>query len=102
MSKTLKILGIIYLVASIVIAIVIICSNGTVENGSFYVDTETNLLAIGCSVGVIFQGVLVYCVVGGLAQVMERCEEFAIKFGIIDKTTEENSLEAVGEETNKQ
>lgn len=98
MSKALRMLGIVYLIVAIIIAVAIICSNGTAS----YVDTETNLIAIGCSLGIVFQGVLVYCGAGGLAQVMDRCEEFAIKFGITDKTTEENSLEKEGEKTNEQ
>lgn len=102
MSKALRILGIVYLIVAIIIAVAIICSNGTASDGTFYVDTETNLIAIGCSLGIIFQGILVYCGAGGLAQVIDRCEEFAIKFDITDKTTKENFLETKEEETNKQ
>lgn len=88
MSNTLRWLGIIYLLASIVVAVVIICNCGTVDGGTFYVDTDTNLMAIGCSVGIIFQGILVFCGAGGLAQVMDRCEEIAHKLGISDNTGE--------------
>lgn len=93
MSNALRWLGIIYLLASIVIAVVIICSYGTVNDGVFYVDAETNLLAIGCSVGIIFQGVLVFCGTSGLAHVMDRSDEIANKLGIAEKTTEEKEEE---------
>lgn len=79
MKYTLRILGAVYLIVAFILAVVIIYNYGTVEVGVYYTHTETNLIAIGCSVGVIFQGLLVFCLALGLAQVIDRCEDILLK-----------------------
>lgn len=88
MKYTLRILGAVYLIAAVILAVVIIYNYGTVEVGVYYTHTETNPIAIGCSVGVIFQGLLVFCLALGLAQVIDKCEEITYKLDTISSNTE--------------
>lgn len=96
MSNTLRWLGIIYLIAAVVVAIAIIYNYGTVTDGGFYLDEEVSLFAIGCSAGVIFQGILVLCGAAGLAHVMDRSDEIADKINEISSSVKaESSAEEI-------
>lgn len=74
MSKTLKVLGIVYLIVAVLLAIMIFANFGTV--------------AIGAAIGVAFQGVLVSCLALGLAQVLNKCDEITNKLYTVGKNTE--------------
>lgn len=91
MKGALRTLGVIYLIAAVILAVVIIYNYGTVEVGVYYAHAETNPIAIGCSVGVIFQGLLVFCLALGLAQVIDKCEEITYKLNTISSVESTNN-----------
>lgn len=80
LSKVLKVLGIIYLIAAVILAITIFFEYGkdTVES-MYYSNSELNWMAIFTAIGVIFQGALVSCLALGLGKVIDKCEEITYK-----------------------
>lgn len=89
MSKALNLLGIVYLIGAIILAIMIFANYGSVEIGGYYSrHTELNPMAVGMAVGVAFQGALVFCLALGLAKVIDKCEEITYKLDTVGKNTE--------------
>lgn len=80
LSKVLKVLGIIYLIAAVILAITSFFEYGkdTVES-MYYSNSELNWMAIFTAIGVIFQGALVSCLALGLGKVIDKCEEITYK-----------------------
>lgn len=95
MKNTLRILGTVYLIVAVILAVVIIYNYGTVEVGVYYTQAETNPMAIGYSVGVIFQGLLVFCLALGLAQVIDKCEEVTYKLDMISSSTKKENAKEI-------
>ena len=92
MSYALKILGSIYLIISFILAILIIYNYGEIEVGIYYKYTETNVVAIGCSLGIVFQGVLVFCITLGLAKLIETNKAILDRLNISKISKKEPTL----------
>lgn len=89
MSKALNVLGIVYLAAAVILAVMIFFNFGSIEVAGYYHShTEINTMAIGIGVGVIFQGLLVFCLALGLAKVIDKCDEITYKLDTISNNTE--------------
>lgn len=88
LSKVLKVLGIIYLIAAVILAVTIFFGYGKVTVESmYYSHSEINWTAIFTAIGVLFQGALVSCLALGLGKVIDKCEEITYKLYNSDENT---------------
>lgn len=89
LSKVLKVLGIIYLIAAVILALAIFLGYGRVTGESMhYSHSELNWVAVSTAIGVLFQGILVSCLALGLGRVIDKCEEITYKLYNTNNSTE--------------
>lgn len=89
LSKLLKVLGIIYLISAVILALAIFFGYGRVTAESmYYSHSELNWVAISTAIGVLFQGALVSCLALGLGRVIDKCEEITYKIYNSDNSAE--------------
>lgn len=80
LSKILRVLGVIYLIGAIILAVIVFWQFGLVEADGFYSShRELNIEILAIAIGVILQGIFVSCLALGLGRVIDRCDEIVYK-----------------------
>lgn len=80
LSKIIRVLGVIYLIGAVILAIMIFWQFGLTEVDSFYSSySELNIEILAIAIGVILQGIFVCCLALGLGKVIDRCDEIVYK-----------------------
>lgn len=80
MAKLLKIMGTIYVICSILLAILYLYNYASMIG-------TLDVWSIGVGIGIVFQGVFVYCLAACVSVIADKCEDMNYKIDLIDKNT---------------